>query len=384
MNHLPCPWEQERPFIIAELGTGHEGDRVRAGELIAAAAESGADCVKFQMVYAEEILHPKTGNVALPGGDIPLFERFKALELPPDFYAEMKEEAEKQGLFFLCTPFGPRSARELRNLRPGAVKIASPELNYTALLETTASWELPVFLSSGITLLSDIEAALAFFPRRRVCLLHCVTSYPAPPEDYNLRLLLSLSAVFGCATGVSDHSMDAALVPVLAAGLGAGAIEKHFCLSRRGTGLDDPIALPPEDFALMTRRVRAAAKARRGFFADAAPNQAAEAGLSRGIPARLLEEFYDEWGEKTVEAVLGSGVKVLAPSEKANYLSTRRSIHALRDIQAGETIEKDMIGALRSEKKLKPGLPPSFERFISGRKARRFIPDGQGLDWDDI
>ncbi|MDR1178291.1 MAG: N-acetylneuraminate synthase family protein, partial [Spirochaetaceae bacterium] len=242
MNHIFCPWEQERPFIIAELGTGHNGDRVRAGELIDAAAQSGADCVKFQIVYAGEILHPKTGTVSLPGGDIALFERFKDLELPPDFYAEMKEKAEKQGLFFLCTPFGPRSAGELRGLAPGAVKIASPELNYTALLELIGSWDLPVFLSTGISLLADIEAALAFFSREKVCLLHCVTSYPAPPEDYKLRLITTLSGIFGCAVGLSDHSMDACLVPVLAAALGARAIEKHFCLSRSGSGLDDPIA----------------------------------------------------------------------------------------------------------------------------------------------
>ncbi|MDR1429414.1 MAG: N-acetylneuraminate synthase family protein [Spirochaetaceae bacterium] len=373
MEHLFCPWEQERPFIIAELGTGHGGDRVKAGELIDAAAESGADCVKFQIVYAEEILHPKTGEVRLPGGDIPLFERFKDLEQPPDFYAEMKEKAGKQGLFFLCTPFGPRSAKELRALRPGAVKIASPELNYTALLETAASWELPVFLSTGISLLSDIEAALAFFSRRKVCLLHCVTSYPAPPEDYNLRLITTLSGIFGCASGVSDHSMDAEMVPSLAAALGARAVEKHFCLSRSGAGLDDAIALTPEDFSRMVRRIRTAAEARCSLAPD-----------FPGIPARLCREFYLEWGKEQVEAILGSGVKVLAPSEEANYLTTRRSLHALRDIQPGETIEQDMIGILRSEKKLKPGLSPSFAAMVSGRKARRCIPDGQGIGWDDI
>jgi sialic acid synthase SpsE len=170
--------------------------------------------------------------------------------------------------------------------------------------------------------------------------------------------------------------MDACLVPVLAAALGARAIEKHFCLSRSGSGLDDPIALPPDDFSRMARRIKSVSGARCSLVPPGS-------GL-RGIPARLLEELYREWGKGRVEEVLGSGVKVLAPSEKANYLTTRRSLHAMRDIQEGETIEKAMIGVLRSEKKLKPGLPPSFEALISGRKARRFIPDGQGLSWDDI
>jgi sialic acid synthase SpsE len=285
----------------------------------------------------------------------------------------MKEEAEKQGLFFLCTPFGLKSAGELRALAPGAVKIASPELNHTALLKAVASYGTPVFLSSGVALLGDIEAALGFFPREAVCLLHCVTAYPAPPEEYNLRLHLSLGGIFGAAVGVSDHSMDPELVPGLATALGARAVEKHFCLSRSGGGLDDPIALTPEDFGHMTGRIREISALRRRIPL---------AGSLGEDP--VLEDLRVLWGRERVDAVLGSGVKVLAPSERANYETTRRSVHALRDIEAGETIAGDSIAVLRSEKRLKPGLSPAFESLITGRKARRFIPDGQGIGWEDI
>jgi sialic acid synthase SpsE len=352
-------------LVIAELGTSHGSDPVKAAELIAAAAEAGADCIKSQIVYAGEILHPNTGEVALPGGNIRLYDRFKQLETDISFFAKMKEETEKRGLLFLCTPFGIKSARELRGLRPGFIKIASPELNFSSLLREIASYELPVLLSTGVSKLGDIEEALSVLGEGApvVCLLHCVTAYPAPERDYNLRVLESLRAVFGRPVGVSDHSLDPELVPVLAVAMGAAVIEKHFCLSRNDPGLDDPIALPPSGFAAMVKAVRRAS----------------------GMEGRgVLEELSRERGRELVEAVLGDGVKRLAPSEKANYERTNRSIHALRDIKQGETIRKDMIASLRTEKILRPGLPPAWEDAVTGRKAACFIPGGEGIRFEDL
>ena len=350
------------PLIIAELGTSHGADPVKARELVDAAALAGAGCVKFQMVYADEILHPNTGEVALPGGMGRLYDTFKRLEVPPSFYADMKAYAESKGLIFLCTPFGPRSARELWELKPKAVKIASPELNYTALVKQIAGYGLPVFLSTGVSKLRDIEAALEVFSPERVCLLHCVTAYPAPERDYNLRTMESLGAVFGTAVGLSDHSTDPELTPALAVAMGAAAIEKHFCMSRDDPGLDDPIALPPDSFARMVRAVNCAA------------------AMSR---EEVIAAYSRERGENLVRAVLGDGVKRLAPSEKANYERTNRSLHALRDIAEGEVIEAGMTGILRTEKVLRPGLPPSWAERIIGRKARRFIPAGEGIRFED-
>jgi sialic acid synthase SpsE len=355
-------YDSQNPLIVAELGTGHNGDPRKADDLIDAAASAGADCVKFQIVYADEILHPNTGTVPLPGGNVRLYDRFKELEVPPDFFAEMKEKAEKKGLLFLCTPFGLQSARELRALSPPAIKIASPELNYTALLQEISSYKVPVFLSSGVSKLADIENALALLHGVPVCLLHCVTAYPAPVEDYNLRVLQSLSSIFGVPSGVSDHSADPEIVPALAVAMGAVAVEKHFCLSRADDGLDDPIALPPKDFALMVKTVRAASK----MDAEEAVKRIAE-----------------EKGGNMVKAVLGDGVKRLADSEKANYERTNRSIHAIRGIKQGEIITKDMIACLRTEKILRAGLPPSWEEKIIGRTAKNDIPAGQGVRFED-
>jgi len=389
---------------------------VKARELIRAAAEAGANCIKLQMVFADEILHPHTGEVTLPGGAIRLYDRFRQLEQAPEFYAELKEYIESMGLLFLCTPFGLKSARLLRELQPKIVKIASPELNFTGLLQEVAAWNLPVLLSTGVSTLGDIEQALGILGTRdwglgtRDCclmkkntsgqssytsdydntsnihpntsnqspqspvpspqslssphsLLHCVTAYPAPETDYNLRVLQSLSAVFGVSVGVSDHSLDPELVPVLAMTQGATVIEKHFCLSRDDPGLDDPIALPPADFARMTAAVR----------------RAAEMG-----PEETLAAFRRERGAATVEAVLGNGIKTLAPSEQCNYTRTNRSIHALRDIQAGEILSAEDFAVLRTEKVLRPGLAPSWAAQMCGRAARQFIPAGEGIRFEDI
>jgi sialic acid synthase SpsE len=359
-----------KPMIIAELGTAHGGDAIKASELIAAASEAGADCVKCQIVYAGEILHPAAGLVPLPGGETPLYEVFKGLEQKPEFYAAMKEEAESRGLMFLATPFGPKSAAELRALAPEAVKIASPELNYCQLTEVIASWGIPAYLSTGVSLLGDIEKALKPFrdesgrvPEDRVCLLHCVTAYPAPEEDYNLRVIPLLAALFGVRAGLSDHTLDPVLVPVLAAALGATAIEKHFCLSRADPGLDDSIALPPGDFARMAVELRRYA----------------------GMNAKtVVEDIKREYGAERTEHVLGDGVKRLASSEAANYERTRRSVHALRAITQGETITKDAIAILRTEKTLRPGLAPEWANRITGKAAKNDIPAGEGIRLEDV
>jgi sialic acid synthase SpsE len=354
----------KNPLIIAELGTSHNGDMSRAREMTAAAREAGANCVKYQMVFADEILHPKTGEVSLPGGRINLYNRFKELEMPSEFYVNMKEYAESLGLSFLCTPFGVKSASILRSLQPQWVKIASPELNYVSLLEEITKWKLPILLSTGVSRLADIEAALELLgSRHNVCLLHCITAYPAPETDYNLRVLPNLSGIFGVRVGVSDHSADPELVPVLAASMGAEVIEKHFCLSRNDPGLDDPIALPPDKFTQMTRAVR----------------QAVQIG-----PDETLAAFKRERGTDLIEQVLGNGVKELAPSEKANYRLTNRSIHALRDIQEGDVLRVGDYAVLRTEKNIRPGLEPCWENTIIGRRARHFIPEGEGIRFEDI
>src|SRR6056297_3493639 len=133
--------------LVAEAGTAHLGDRERAKRLIDAAAAAGADYIKFQWVIADEIVHPNAGAITLHGKAVRIWERFKALERPPEFYASLKDETEQRGLRFLCSPFGEKSAAGLRALAVEAVKIASPELNHYPLLSAVAG--LPLLLSTG-------------------------------------------------------------------------------------------------------------------------------------------------------------------------------------------------------------------------------------------
>ncbi len=355
-------WTAQNPLIIAEIGTGHGGELSKAFELIDAASEAGASCAKFQHVYAKEIIHPATGLVPLPGGDTPLYEIFQGLERSIGFYAQLKERTEGRGMIFLCTPFGAKSAQELIDLSPKLMKVASPELNHLPLLRQLAASGIATILSSGVSSLEDIKTALACFSAP-TALLHCVTAYPAPPQDYNLRLLPKLSSLLGIPLGVSDHSLDPILIPLLSLACGACIIEKHFCLSRSDSGLDDPIALDPQDFKRMTMRiVEDAEKA------------------SSLIIGRLEEEY----GKNLVDACLGDGVKRLAPAEKANYGRTNRSLHALVDIRAGDAFSPENVAILRTEKILRPGLEPAWYEAILTRKAARDIEAGQGIVWEDL
>ena len=349
-------------FVIAEIGTGHEGDLVRARGLVDAAAEAGADCAKFQAVFADEIIHPKTGDVPLPGGRISLYERFRSLERDRDFFRAVKEHTERSGLVFLCTPFGPRSAAILHALGVDAYKIASPELNYTALIRQVAGYGRPIILSSGVSTLGDIERAVEA-AGSETALLHCITAYPAPPEEYNLRLLPSLASLFGVTVGVSDHSLDPVLVPAACVAAGGTIVEKHLCLSRSDRGLDDPIALPPEEFRRMVKAVR---------LAELEGREA------------TLERLGRDYGAARVEAVLGDGIKRLAPSEQANYRRTNRSLHALSFIAAGERLSEANLAVLRTEKLLRPGLSPELLSVILGKRTVRDIPAGEGILWEDL
>ncbi len=352
----------DKILIIAEIGTAHGGSLSRARDLIDAAVESGANCVKFQVVFADEIVHPRTGLVDLPGGRIPLYDRFKSLERDEDFYGKLKEYTEERGALFLASSFGIRSARILKRIGVKAIKIASPELNHFPMLEEIARYGVWKIVSSGVSKLGDIEKAFDVLGCDRSILLHCVTSYPAPEEEYNLKLIPNLAAILGLPVGVSDHSLDPTLVPVLSVLVGGVAVEKHFTLSNEGDGLDDRIALVPDRFRMMVDMLKRAVRE----------------------PDLMWRELEGRYGKRKIEEILGDGVKRLAESERESYLTTNRSIHAIREIEKGEKLSETNIAILRTEKNLKPGLDPSFYRLVLGKKVVRRVESGDGIEWDDL
>ena len=360
-------------MIIAEIGTSHEGSLEKAFQLVDAAADSGADAVKFQWVYADEILHPKTGMVKLPTGDIPLYERFRQLECPPDFYRQMIEYVHSKGCKFCCSPFGLRSLKELLELKPDYVKIASPELNHFPMLKALAGYReqvgaeaVPVILSSGVSRLEDIQKAIDIVGTKNVYLLHCITSYPAPESEYNLKVIKTLSGQFGIECGVSDHSLDPILVPCLSVACGGTIIEKHITLSRETMGLDDPVALEPEQFAMMVHTVHQSEAALRHYGYEIGYN-------------RILNQLAEQFGERKVNSVLGDGIKRLAPAEEANYGRTNRSIHFMHDMKKGDVIGESDVAVLRTEKVLTPGISPEYLDEVIGKTLARDVEAGEGL-----
>jgi len=368
-------------MIIAEIGTSHEGSKEKAFQLVDAAADSGADTIKFQWVYADEILHPDTGFVKLPTGNIRLYDRFKQLECDISFYKEMIDYVHSKGCKFCCSPFGVRSLKELLSLNPDVVKIASPELNHYKMLEYLRDYRteqkskgekpVPVVLSSGVSKLKDIEKAIEILGTEDVSLLHCITSYPAPESEYNLRLITNLKNIFGIECGVSDHSLDPVLVPALSVACGGTIVEKHITLSRKTAGLDDPVALEPEQFAIMVHVITQSEVSLKHY--------GAEIGYKR-----ILEQLGEQFGAEKVNEVLGNGIKKLAPAEEANYGRTNRSLHYMKDFKAGDIIKTGDVEILRTEKVLTPGIGPEFYDDVIGKTLRKDIKSGSGVSWSDF
>jgi sialic acid synthase SpsE len=198
--------------------------------------------------------------------------------------------------------------------------------------------------------------------------LHCITAYPAPESQYNVRIIPLLRDLFGVAVGVSDHSQDPGLVPGLAVALGATTVEKHFTIDRHGSGLDDPIAMDPIMFTEMAATIRRV----EGLLGDD-PN----------AEALVIEQFKSEYGAQRVNAVLGTGRKALAAAESDNYATTRRSLIATRSVNAGEVLSDDAVAPLRAES-LSPGLDPAILSVVRGARLTKALSSGEGLTWEHL
>ncbi|MBR6297366.1 MAG: N-acetylneuraminate synthase family protein [Treponema sp.] len=403
----------EKALVIAEIGTSHGGSLEKAYALIDEAADSGADIIKFQWVYADEILHPETGFVELPGGKIRLYDRFKELEVPKEFFASCLEYTHKKGLLFACSPFGLKSLEELVAISPDAIKIASPEVNHIPLLKACAKYygKIPLILSSGVSKLGDIEKAVDILTSEcekigsaengaqsaseinvqgknlpPLTLLHCITSYPAPENEYNVRAVETLSRIFGLPTGISDHSLDPVLVPVLTVSMGGRMIEKHITLSKKTDGLDDPVALEGEQFAQMCNAVNQSCAVLERYRKDAEATFASSPALDKMEYGKqeIIRQMENQYGKEKVLAVLGSGIKRLAKSERANYGRTNRSLHYLRAMKKGERVTADDVAVLRTEKILTPGIQPDLLESILGGILKRDVTSGSGVLLEDF
>ena len=229
-------------------------------EMVVAAAEAGADYIKFQGFRADEIVTDSArtaGYQATNTGIQSQHELLRGLEIPLDEMAVLAEECQSHGVRFLCTPFDVSMTSDLIDMGMDRIKVASGELTNAPALARFASFGLPVILSTGMATMDEVDSAVAELRGGRagdITLLHCTSLYPAPPETLNLRAMTALAERFGLPVGYSDHSLGD-YAAVAATALGATVIEKHFTLDRNLPGPDHRASLEPDELASMIAKL---------------------------------------------------------------------------------------------------------------------------------
>ena len=252
--------ENEPCLIIAEAGINHNGDMKKAKMLIDAAANCGADVVKFQTRLPECEMLPQAPTADYVGE--PLFELLKKVELSRKDHIKLKDYATDKGILFLSTPFSREAVDLLEELGVEAYKVGSGEMTNLPLLEYIAAKGKPILLSTGMSTLDEVKESVAFLRRftESLVILHCVSSYPARYEDLNLGFIKRLKKEFGLPVGISDHSVG--IYSALAAvALGACVVEKHFTIDRDWPGPDQKASITPQELAELAKGVRAIEKA---------------------------------------------------------------------------------------------------------------------------
>ncbi|MCG6193741.1 N-acetylneuraminate synthase family protein [Leptospira sp. FAT2] len=231
------------PIVVAEIGLNHNNDEDIGKRTIAAAKKCGAQAVKFQSYVTEEFI-----DVHNPDAKI-LVDIFKKYELSEAMHKKFQKTAEEEGLVFFSTPLCVSSLQMLVNLKVPAIKIASGDVTNKSLLSETARTKLPVILSSGAADFFELSRAISFLENEgtdKLCLLHCVSLYPTPPEKANLKVVETFKNLYVCPVGFSDHTAGSVAASV-AVSLGASMIEKHFTLDQNLDGPDHGISANPEE-----------------------------------------------------------------------------------------------------------------------------------------
>lgn len=322
------------PYLIAEVGLNHNGDESLAIAMMEGAARAGAHCVKFQMFNTEGFIERKASFPEGPEGS--LFDFFRRFELPRDSWRRLAQAADRLGVDFLCSVFDADSLGFYRELNPAYVKIASTDLTNRMLLEDAKAMGFELLLSTGASNEAEIERTISWVGRPAL-LFQCVSSYPARPDEYNLRLLPLWKEKFGCAVGLSDHCDDT-VVSLASYVLGGAAIERHFTIDRRLPGPDQALSSTPEQFK------------------------------------KLRDDL------ETLSSALGTGVKDCAGSEVAVRTFGRRSLYFARQMAGGETVTRDDVIALRPGGGMGPEL---YDRYL-GRILRAPVNRGQRLQPGDF
>ena len=326
------------PYVIAELSANHNGDLGQALKIIDAAVEAGSDALKIQTYTPDTMtIDCDTEEFHVRGGlwdGRTLYDLYQEAHTPWEWHEELFAHAKKRGITLFSTPFDTTAVDLLQDLGAPAFKIASFEAVDLPLIRYVAAKGKPMIISTGMADLEEISEAVQAARDggcEELVLLHCVSGYPAPPNNYNLATLADMQHRFGLQIGLSDHTLNNATA-IASVALGATVIEKHFTLDRNGGGPDDSFSLEPNELAQLCRDARVA------------------------------------W-----EAV-GSVNYGLKPSERENTVF-RRSLYAVQDIPAGTVITQNHVRSIRPGY----GLAPKYLDAIAGQRASVDIARGTAI-----
>lgn len=334
---------EHEPYVIAEVSANHNGCLNTALSLIEVAKNSGASAVKLQTYHPDTItLNCNSDEFRLKGGlwdGRSLYDLYQEAHMPWDWHKPLFEHARKLGITIFSSPFDNTAVDLLEELNVPAYKIASFEAIDLPLIKYVASTGKPMIISTGMADAEEIQEAIDAAREggcKELAILHCVSGYPAPAADYNLRTIPDMIQRFGLVTGLSDHTLDntTAITSVV---LGASIIEKHFTLDRNGGGPDDSFSLEPADLAALCRDSKTAWQA--------------------------LGKI--DYGRKS--------------SEQSN-IKFRRSLYFVKDMKAGDVITEDCIRSVRPGF----GLAPKYYSEIIGKKLAADVEYGQATAWLSI
>lgn len=334
----------DRVYIIAEMSANHLQRISRAKEIIDAAAAAGADAIKLQTYTPDTLtLNCRTAEfLATPGSPwdgMNLYELYQQAYTPWEWHEELFQYAREKGITCFSSPFDATAVDLLEQLGAPAYKIASFEILDIPLIRRVAQTGKPVIISTGIAEICDIERALntcISAGNDQVILLKCVSAYPTPYDQLNLRTISNMRETFDCVTGLSDHSLGSA-VPIASVALGARVIEKHLTLKRSDGGPDGSFSMEPDEFKQMVTDIR------------------------------------------HVQTALGQTTYQLTEKQRLSR-QRGRSLYVSQDISAGEAFTPQNVKSVRPGY----GLAPRFYDEIIGKKANRDLKMGEALKWEYI